>query len=55
MDEYRARLIEQVRRLQAQEAAREMSDAELMGVITTDLGLPAGTPFSDEQIELIAN
>jgi len=54
MDEYRARLIEGVRRLQAQEAARKMSDTQLMAVITSDLGLPTGTPFTDEQLKMIA-
>jgi hypothetical protein len=54
-DEYRTRLIEEVRRIRAREAAREMPDERLMGVITTELGLPAGTPFTDEQLEMIAN
>lgn len=55
VDEYRARLIEEVRRLQAQEEVRQMTDAKLLQVICFQLGLPAGTPFTDEQLEMIAN
>ena len=54
MDEYRARLIEEVRRMQAREQCKQMSDEMLSLVITTDLGLPAGTPFTTEQLLMIA-
>jgi hypothetical protein len=54
---YRSQLLRAAERIQAterQEEARQMTDEHLMGVITTDLGLPAGTPFADEQLEMIA-
>jgi hypothetical protein len=61
-DEYRSQLLRAVGRIQAterqkasQEAAREMTDEQLMEVITTGLGLPAGTPFTDEQLDMIAS
>jgi hypothetical protein len=61
-DEYRAQLIAAAERIlaterqkAAQETVKQMSDEQLMAVITTDLGLPAGTPLSDEQILMIAN
>jgi hypothetical protein len=57
-DEYRSQLLKAVERIQAterQKAAREMTDEQLMEVITTGLGLPSGTPFTDEQLAMIVN
>jgi hypothetical protein len=52
-DEYRTRLIEEVRRIQAQQEVKEMSDQQLEAGISSSLGLPAGTTFTEEQLEMI--
>jgi hypothetical protein len=53
-DEYRTKLLEAVRSVQAEQEAREMTDEQLLEVICSGLGLPAGTTFTDEQLEMIA-
>jgi hypothetical protein len=55
-DEYRSKLIEAVDRVQRQEARQRfeaMPDEELSAWICTSLGLPAGTQFSDENLEML--
>jgi hypothetical protein len=55
-DEYRTKLIQAVDRAQRQEARQRfeaMSDEELNAFICTSLGLPAGTQFTDEQLEMM--
>jgi len=54
-DDYRARLLEAVRHTQAQHEVREMTDEQLNAVICTNLGLPPGTAFTSEQLEMIAS
>jgi hypothetical protein len=57
-EKYRAQLLEaaeEIRASEVREEALQMTDEQLMEVITTSLGLPAGTPFTDEQLEIIAN
>lgn len=53
-DDYRARLIEAARRSLTQQDVREMTDEQLLDAIRNDLGVPAGTQFTDEQIHMIA-
>ena len=53
-EEYRTQLIEAARRIRAKQEAKEMTDGQLMEVICSGLGLPAGTSFTDEQLEMIA-
>jgi hypothetical protein len=57
-EDYRAQLLNAVEHIQARErqkaaaeAARQMSDQELMDGINTRMGLPAGTVLTDEQLE----
>jgi hypothetical protein len=55
-DEYRTKLIQAVDRAQRQEARQRfeaMGDEELNAWICTSLGLPAGTQFTDEQLEMM--
>ena len=59
-DEYRTRLLAEAEAIQrrerqraADEAALQMSDPELMEVICSGLGLPIGTQFTDEQLQMI--
>ena len=54
-DDYRARLIEAVQHSQMQQEVREMTDEQLNDIICNDLGVPAGTQFTDEQLEMIAD
>jgi len=54
-DDYRARLLEAVRHAQAQHEVREMTDEQLNAAICSGLGLPLGTVFTEEQLEMIAN
>jgi hypothetical protein len=51
--DYRARLIEAVQRSESQRF-HEMTDAQLEAFIASGLGLPLGTTFTDEQLEMIA-
>jgi hypothetical protein len=53
-EEYRAQLIEAVRSVQAKHEVKEMTDQQLREVICSGLGLPLGTTFTDEQLEMIA-
>ena len=56
MDDERQALIEAVREIQHQatrQAAAQMSNEQLMAVIITELGLPAGTQLTDEQLEMV--
>jgi hypothetical protein len=53
-DEYRSKLIEAVRRTQAQQEARELTDQQLEAIICSQLGLPPGATFTDEQLEMVA-
>lgn len=53
MNEYRAQLIEAVERSRVQKKLREMTDEELIAAICTNLGLPPGTTFTHEQLEMI--
>jgi hypothetical protein len=55
-DEYRNRLIQAVDRAQREEARQRferMGYEELSAWICTSLGLPAGTQFTDEQLEMM--
>jgi len=54
-DDYRARLLEAVRRARVQQEMREMTDEQLNAVICSSLGLPLGTTFTDEQLRMIIN
>jgi len=53
-DEYRTKLIEAVRGIQAKQEVKEMTYQQLEAAICSHLGLPPGTTFSDEQLEMIA-
>jgi hypothetical protein len=56
MDE-REKLIEavrEIRRKAAAEEAQQMTDHQLLEALCSELGLPAGTTFTDEQLEMIA-
>ena len=52
MDNYRAQLLKAVSDLGAQEA-RQLSEERLTELVCLHLGLPAGTQFTDEQLEMI--
>ncbi len=52
-DEYRTKLLEAARQIQAKEEAREMTDQQLEAVLCSHLGLPPGTAFTDEQLQMI--
>ena len=54
MDEYRAQLLKAVSDLGAMEA-RQLSEERLGEIICLHLGLPVGTQFTDEQLEMIAS
>jgi hypothetical protein len=54
MNGYRAQLIEAVERSRVQQKIKEMTDEELIATICTGLGLPPGTTFTDEQLQMIA-
>jgi hypothetical protein len=45
--------VERVQRLQAQQRFEQMSDSEQNAWICRILGLPAGTQFTDEQLEMM--
>jgi hypothetical protein len=56
VSDMRSKLIEAVDRLRLQEARQRfevMSDAEQNAWICNSLGLPAGTQFTDEQLEMM--
>jgi hypothetical protein len=53
MDEYRAQLLAAARDLGAMEA-RQLSEDRLRELICLYLGLPLGTQFTDEQLEMLA-
>jgi hypothetical protein len=53
-EEYRIRLLEAVRHINAQQEALEMTDQQLEASICSQLGLPLGTTFTDEQLQMIA-
>lgn len=55
MDDERGKLIKAVRNLQGQEEARQMPEAQLLQMLCSWLGLPRGTTFSEEQLEMIAS
>lgn len=46
--------LEIVRTREARERVKEMTDEHLEAVITAELGLPLGTNFTDEQLQMIA-
>jgi hypothetical protein len=52
-DAYRASLLQSVQMAQTQQRLREMSDDELQELIAQGLGLPAGTRFTDAQIDML--
>lgn len=54
-DDYRARLIEAVQRTNGQQELERLSDEQLNALICNDLGLPAGSQFTDEQLGMIAS
>jgi hypothetical protein len=56
VSDMRSKLIEAVDRVQRQQARQRfevMGDAELNAWICSSLGLPAGTQFTDEQLEML--
>jgi hypothetical protein len=56
VNDMRSKLIEAVDRVQRQEARQRfeaMPDEDMSAWICTSLGLPAGTRFTDEQLEML--
>ena len=53
MNDHRERLIEAAERAYWRERVKEMSDAELEAHLCSSLGLPPGTTFTDDQLEMI--